>query len=232
MKLVIIFYMTFICISTYAQQSIGINFSVDRTYRTLKANESSVIQTDVDYRDSIFKPSFHFTIGLNLQKEISNKILLNKTIKYFTSGYESILVSLPPENPGVEMLNTKQIIKREHVSILVSLKYFLTKNKINTFSIFGLSANFPVKTNINSQYFIYKSDRTTSYQTSDNTLLWKFKPVLIFAEFGLGFDIPINNEYSFQINPVYRRAINSNTKSFPKQFLYSSGINFTIYRNF
>tara|TARA_B110000977_G_scaffold171075_1_gene222275 strand:+ start:335 stop:1015 length:681 start_codon:yes stop_codon:yes gene_type:complete len=222
----VLIFIIFLNVNSCAQQSIGVNYSIDRTYRSLIANErGNNSQSIVDYSDSIYFPSIKNTVGISIQKFINENIILDFGILYIKTGYQSIKIKnlrVPDENQ-IYVDNMTNFINLKYLSLPIKLKWIISKNKIQTFLVSGLSANIFLKSNSSFLHEYNDGTTQTTFYTYNSD---KFLSISIVL--GLGIDIPINRNYSIEINPIFRRSLTKFHDFSYNEYLYSYGINLGI----
>lgn len=211
--------MTFICIGTFGQ-SISYNFSVDRTYRTLKANDFDGSQNFINFGDSITYPSIFYTTGFNWQKPISKSTIFSVGVLIAKTGYQTIKLEREPE---VEIKYYTFTIKREYLNLPISVKWQISKNKIQTFLITGISTNIFLNSN---HYTTIKYNDDSIESKINKSRSGNFFNISLLL--GAGIIMPINDIYQIQINPVFRRSITKYDQFLYDEYIYSYGINFGI----
>ncbi len=73
---------------------IGVNFSPDYCYRNITKNDNSISSdqwTNIkNLEDSIYKPTFGYTTGLNFYYQIKKRLSIETGIQYSRKGYQTI----------------------------------------------------------------------------------------------------------------------------------------------
>lgn len=85
--------------------SIGVNISPDCCYRTMTKNDKSISDSVWKFaknlEDSIEKPKFGYTFGINLCYQITKRVYAEFGIQYSNKGYKTIPIlttsSIDPE---------------------------------------------------------------------------------------------------------------------------------------
>lgn len=240
MKIVVILFLTFLNVNSYAQQSIGYNFSVEKTYRTLKANDRENSQNKIDFKDSIYEPSIFVSFGGNRIYSFSKNIYLDIGLFYLATGYHAIQEKEPefPIGHPLNILKTKNITKRKFLSVPVKFKYYFSKKKLKAFVSPGISLDFFIFGN--SVEIGYLGDGSKK-RSPDLSIVYFYPiqgnpdPLLNFSYVvETGVEIPIKGDINLQIGPNFRRSIRSIYKNtwFYDEYIFSFGFNFGIIRTF
>ena len=241
-NLLVLIFIIFLSVNSCAQQSISYNFSVDRTYSTLKANDREDSQDRINFRDSIYRPSILHTKGVSFQFKLKEKFFLSSDLSISTSGYQSILRQKEPEftqGEGVNINESKYIKRRNFLSIPIGLKYyFIEKRKFKAFVNAGISLNFLLY----EKYIRYDYLSDNSINKDVELSIAYFSPVggnpdhITYSSlFEIGIYFPVKKDLYMEISPVFRKSIrhiHQKSNWFYDEYIYSYGINFKIYRKF
>ncbi len=216
MKLISIFIFTFFAITTYGQEIkkdstgadlkkvlIGVNFSPDVCYRTLKNIDGSA--TDfIKYWNGHDIIKFGYTTGFDICLNISKNIGLEMGIQYSNKGFQTKKMELsfwtPEPNAPTKIAHRYNY---HYLDIPLKANFTLGKKKVRFFSSAGLCVNFLVKKTITSisEYSDGRTNRSTYPSGSDNNIL-NLSPIL-----SAGIDYKINNQMNLRIEPTFRYEI-------------------------
>ena len=197
--LLIVFPLTVFCQTsdslTKSKLTIGLSFSPDYCFRTIKNPNSSILLPEI--------PSFGFTTGLNLIYNPNRRIGFETGLLFFdntekTKQYDLIFSPYNPNNP------TKNTFTWHYLNLGIPIKihYLILTQRIKLYLSAGISANllFVEKTNSILEY----SDGHTEISNSTNTGLISMN----FAAIGgLGVSYDLSDKFALKIEPTYRRFI-------------------------
>jgi len=204
---------------------IGLNFSPDYCYRTLKTDISH--QWIADIRESLEIPKFGFTTGVGLIYILSNRINLETALLFSDKGYKTRKTDLIWSEPDPSLpIKITFIYSYQYLDIPLKANYNIINSKLKLFLSAGVSANiFLTYKQTSIQEF---SDGRTEKHTS-GSIYNNFSKVNFALLAGLGIDYDLNNKIRFRLEPIYRRSINSIIDAPIKSYLYSAGLNAGIY---
>jgi hypothetical protein len=208
--------------STY---EIGITYSPDYSYRTLKPNEASKWIADI--RDTLEIAKFGYTTGLNMEYHLNKKITLAAGLLWSDKGEQSKTYTI--ENPvsGYVPTELKMINHNYYLDIPVKVNYYVFSKKMKLYVTAGISTNVFLNQKITVVSWYY--DGTTSNKTSASKP--DFKRLNIAAIAGIGMDVNISSKFNLKIEPLLKHSITSATDTPIKTYFYSAGLNFGIFYN-
>ena len=199
--------------------AIGLTFSPDYCYRTLKPNETT--KWIADFRDSIEIPKFGFTTGLCLLYQLNKRITLETGLQFSSKGEktkQAPLIFAQPE-PGNPIKNTF-IYKYNYLDIPYKVNYFILTKRLKFFISGGVSTNLFLFRNTTS-IVEYIDGQTKTYNSKGGGL----SRINIAVLAGLGINYELNNKLTIRIEPTYRRSITSIVNAPIKGYSYSTGVN-------
>ncbi|CAN5124463.1 hypothetical protein BH09BAC5_BH09BAC5_18900 [soil metagenome] len=231
MKLLLTF-LTLFPLTTFCQSndttktkrlSIGLTFSPDYCYRTLKPNASSKWIADI--RDTLEIPKFGFSTGLSLLFQLNKRVALETGLQFSDKGEKQKPVTLiwGQPDPGLPTKNTF-IYHYNYLDIPIKVDYYILTTRLKFFVSGGLSTNIFLfqKTTSILEY----SDGHTKTNNSTGGGLSRINFAVVA---GLGINYDLTSRLTFKIEPIYRRSITSIVNAPIKGYLYSAGINTGIY---
>jgi len=237
MKRVFILLMTFSSFVVQGQESkpsenikrilIGVNFSPDYNFRTLKNNDgSSSSDLVIKSRNDIEIAKFGYTAGLNVCINFSQLVGLETGIQYSNKGYKTKdqdLIFAQP-NPSLPT-KSKFIYTYQYIGIPLKAKFTVGKSKVRFLSSVGFMTNFLLQvkqTNI-LEYSDGKTDEKTQSITSN------FKKVDISPMISLGIDYKVSDKIHLIAEPTFRYGV-IKTKDAPvTENLWNAGLNIVFY---
>jgi len=207
--------------------AIGLTFSLDYCYRTLKPDNSNTGKLIADIRDSLEIPKYGYTTGIIMLYKLNNRINLETGLKFSNKGYKTKKTDLTWSQPDPSQpIKNTSIHSYQYLDIPLKVNYIIINSKLKLFLSAGVSANiFLTYKQTSIQEF--SDGRTEKYASGlyyDNFSKVNFA---LLAGFGINYDL--NNKIRFRLEPIYRRSINSIIDAPIKSYLYSAGLNVGIY---
>lgn len=204
--------------------AIGISFSPDYCFRTLKPDANS--KWIADSRDTMEIPKIGYTTGINLEFKINKKISFFTGILFSDSGEKTKKNSLENVPTGQKPIKHSYNFHYYYLNIPIKTNYHILTGKFKLYLTAGISANV---------FLTQKTTSITIYGNSESKINSKidsgFSRINIAMLAGCGISYPINNKAVIMIEPVYRRSIISVINAPIKGYLYSAGLNIGLYYN-
>lgn len=239
MKHVTFFLMALTAVSVHAQDKpkatsetgfrkvqIGINFSPDLCYRTLK-NKSLSISNDlvINLRNDLETTKLGYTTGLNICFNIKESIGLEAGIQYSNKGYQTKMRDLQYAQPDPNMPDkTKTRYNFHCIDIPVKANFTFGKKKVRFFTSAGITTNIFIK-ETQTLVLVY-SDRTTR---ETNPTMYNYKSVNISPTISAGIDYKINDRTNLRVEPTFRFGVLKIIDAPLTAYLYSGGLNIGYY---
>lgn len=208
--------------STHSKVKIGIVFSPDRSYRTLKASGNDTWLKE-SY-DTMEVARFSFTTGFQLVYALSEKLSVTTGLFLSDKGEKTKEYISPPPNNYVNHFY--------YLDIPVKFQYYIERKhlikktgKPRFFLTAGFSGNIFLKT----KTVTTSSTFSEKEKFESNPNLSKINMAIAA---GLGVDFPLTNTWDLRMEPIYRRSITSITKAPLKKYFYSFGLNIGLFHKF
>lgn len=204
--------------------ALGLIFSPDYCYRTLKPNSSG--NWIADYRDTLEIPKYGYTIGIIMLFKLNNRINLEIGLQFSNKGEKTKQWDLHPFQPDPAIpKKIKFTYSYLYLDIPIKINYNLMNKRFKVFISPGISTNIFIA--YNSTSFLEYEDGNTGKISS--TSFSGFTRVNIAILAGLGLDYGLTKNLNFRLEPIYRQSITSIIDAPIKAYLYSFGINTGIY---
>ncbi len=235
MKRLLFFITIFIALTAQGQNEkasqkkiqIGVNFSPDYSFRTLKNNDGSPSSDFViKSRNDIEIAKIGYTTGLNVCFNFSQLVGLETGIQFSNKGYKTNnrdLVYFPP-NPNLPS-KAKTNYTYQYIGIPLKAKFSFGEERIRFLTSIGFMTNFllNVKQTNNYEYSDGKTEKKTLSSKSD------YKNIDISPMISAGIDYKLNSKIHLLVEPTFRYGL-LNTREAPvTENLWSAGLNFGIY---
>jgi hypothetical protein len=205
---------------------IGINFSPDLCFRTLKDNENSASSNIVmkyNKQRETFKVAY--TGGLNICYNIKKSIGIETGIQYSNKGFQTKLdkaVSLVPDLANPDKF--KFIFNYHYLDIPLKVNFTVGENKIRFFSSAGITTNLFLKQIQTNVYHL--PDRTVR---TSNPTRYDYKKVNLSPTISIGIDYKINEKMNLRIEPTFRYGVIAISDDPVTNYLYNGGLNISYY---
>ena len=205
------------------QKQIGIIYSPEYSYRTLKSNADGA--SIADFRNKTEIAKFGYSAGIRFSYLLSSKCGFEIQALFSDKGEQSkkvdlkntVYISSQDKVPN----NSSYVNHYYYLDIPLKINYHVTNNKNSFFLTAGASVNT----------FLFERTTTTidnkdgSSEKYSSTSHPKFESVNLALLAGFGFDYHLTDQYSITLSPVFKHSITSITNSTVKGYLYSAGIN-------
>ncbi|HZY25308.1 MAG TPA: outer membrane beta-barrel protein [Bacteroidales bacterium] len=208
--------------------SIGLTFSPDYCYRTLKTDGSiAIYKWAAESRDTFEIPKFGYTTGLNFAVKFNKRFSLETGLLFSDKGEKTKRLSdLHAIKPDSTMPTAVTFIYRYiYIDIPIKVNFYILTKRAKLFVMAGISPN------------IFLSQKTTSiieyrdgHKNTDNS--WHHEGYTIIdltVIAGLGFSYDLSNKLSFSLEPTYRRSITPINDGGIRSYLYSIGLTTGLY---
>ncbi|MBL0183329.1 MAG: PorT family protein [Chitinophagaceae bacterium] len=211
----------------FKQIQVGINFSPDYDFRTLKNNDgSSSSGLVIKSRNDVEAVKFGYTTGFNICINFSQLAALETGIQYSNKGYKTKKQALfyAPPNPGLPV-NSKSIYSYQYIGIPLKVKVGFGNGKVRFLSSVGLMANFLLNVKQTSIYE-YSDNRTEKKKQSTTA---GYKKVDISPTISVGIDYKISSRIHLTAEPTFRYGIIKTTDTPVTENLWNAGLNIGAY---
>jgi hypothetical protein len=207
--------------------SIGVNFSPDYCFRTLKNNDgSSSSALVVRTRNDIESAKFGYTTGVCINLNFSTVFSLETGIQYSNKGYISksqTFVILP--NDPVIPANEKVIYSYHYIGIPLKARLDFGNSKTRFFAGAGFTTSVLVN-EAETFIYTYPGGRTTKNKQSSTM---DFKKLDISPLISLGIDFKITDKIRWVAEPIFRFGILNTTDTPVTEKLWNMGLNIAAY---
>jgi len=206
---------------------IGVNFSPDYCYRTLKNNDGSSSSTFVlESRNDREIAKFGYTAGLNVCYNFTNLIGIETGVQYSNKGYQTKMQDLIWGQPDPSLpTKAKFIYNDNYIDIPLKVNFTFGKKKFRFCASAGLTTNiFINETSTSVQEF---SDGDQKKQTSKTS--FSYKRIDLSPTVSIGVDYKINNKMNLKVEPTFRYGVLKIIDSPVTGYLWNAGLNISYY---
>jgi hypothetical protein len=208
--------------------SIGINTSPDYCYRALTKNDNSI--SDViwnsakNYEDSIEKPKFGYTFGINFCYQITKRVSIEAGIQYSNKGYKTIPIETISSIDFTRVGKAKNIISHKYFDFPVKVTYIFFDKRIQFIASLGVTLNALVKTSI---YSIPEDKSKNEFNTEID---YPYEKINLSPTFSAGIKYKLKERMNLLAEPTVRYSIlNIDQKSYKSTHLWNLGLNIGYY---
>lgn len=205
--------------------SVGLNFSPDYCYRTLKTDISYLL-FEPEYRDNQEYPKFGYTAGVNGNYILNKKISFESGFYFSDKGetiklYGTQLIGTPRDPNGFQNYFITINNKYYYLDIPFKVNIYLATKNTKFYISGGLSTNILL-----AHFYTMKSQIENNQQkTSTKKIEKEFYPINFAVTGGFGFSYDLNERYILRFEPVFRHSLTSIINDPVKHYLYSAGLN-------
>lgn len=212
--------------------SIGLNFSPDYSFRTLKLKNTDIYEyyRYFESRNRSEKPKLGYTTGLNINFHLSKRFSVGTGLFFSDKGErieaENILIS-SSSTPDPTLANLNVNRHYYYLEVPVKLDFYLLTGKTKLYISGGLAGNFFLVQRSVAK-IDYLDGRSEKHSGSQREGFATINPSFIG---GMGVSYDINQKLILRMEPTYRRSIksiiseNNRYNRYISTHLYSAGLN-------
>jgi len=236
MKKIIFLFIVAINAHTYAQDDasafkrvqIGVNFSPDIAYRTLKETDDNFFNNLIyNNRKNTEVVKFGYTGGFNFCYNLKKSFGLEIGLQLSDKGYQTKTQNLIwPQTTVNQPTSFKEIYNFYYLDIPVKANFSLGKKKLRFFGSIGLATNIFLalgQTSVET-YADGKTTRNAQGNSNNNVNKVGLSPLV-----SLGVEYHINSKTSLRIDPTFRYNVLKTYDSAVTDHLWSCGLNIGYY---
>lgn len=203
---------------------VGLFFSPDLCYRTLRANDANVFTLQlIDSRNQRETYKIGYTSGIKLLYNLNNTFAIGTGFQYSIQGYQIKTYELRPMQPE-PMLPDKAKLRYDIHYLDFPIYGILTfgEGRIRYITSMGLTTNLLFNATT-TNYFIWENGKTVKNRNSDMAY---YNSVNLSPTFSAGVDIQANDRMNLRIEPTFRYGLLQIFEGPVKTNLWSAGLNF------
>ncbi len=218
--------------SAYPNFQIGVNFSADYCFRTLKNNDGSpTSDVQIKLNNDLETSKLSYTEGISFCYQFNKRLGLETGIFYSNKGYQtkkvdarySLTDSLDNTNP---VTHTRVRYNFHYLDIPIQANFSLGEQRLRLISSIGLVTNILLKgNNTNVVYRMQGREKATIPSKEE------FKKLNISPIIGIGMNYHMNDQSSLRIQPVFRYGMLKIIDTPVTGYLYNLGVDFGYYLN-
>jgi len=206
--------------------SIGLTFSPDYCYRTLRSDANS--KWIEDYRNAKEVPKFGYTSGINMSVKLNKRFSFETALLYADRGMKTKEYELlaPGQSDPVIPKTIKYNYHYIYLDVPIKMNFYLLTKKIKLFIETGISPSL-LFTQYNVAYNKF-SDGHESVKKSTNTL-YSYPRINLTAIAGIGLNYDLSEKLYFKAEPMFRYSLSTFGSTPIREHLYSAGLNTGIF---
>lgn len=199
---------------------IGINFSPDYCYRTLKTSDNN-FNWIIDSRNQNEIPKLSFSTSVNLLYQINNKIGVETGLQYSNLGFQT-------KEFKVNGINA--VFKDSYHYINLPLKFNYNTNWNKKFQL-TTSIGFINSYLLQFQKVIFNSENNEPFKrrSENQTAVFDFNKLNFLPILSLGINCKLNEKIDLKIEPTFRFGIFKIMEAPIKDYLWNAGLNMGFY---
>lgn len=221
---------------------IGVNFSPDYCFRTLKNNDGSDLsKTIVGIYNKIETAKFGFSSGFNLCYVITKHVSIDLGVQYSNKGFQDKKSGLTfgdmidrrrgfvyNTNPSNANLPTsgKIVYTYNYLDIPLKVNFVFGKKKVRFISSIGLTTNLLINS---KNTFVGQDSTGKSIKNSGSNTTYTYNRINLSPTISCGIDYKANDKMFFRIEPTFRYGILKMTDTPVTQYLWNAGLNISYY---
>lgn len=213
--------------NTDSRISIGVNFSPDYNYRTIKRNENtSGIDQAIESRNDREVAKIGYTTGLNMAIIISKNMAFETGLQYSDKGYQTKKSDLnfdpipDPDNQPL-MSTVKFDYSYQYLGVPLKINFSLGEGDLRIISGIGVTTNFL----LNAQRSTIIANPDGKKKTTKNNKTFEYNLIDLSPMISFGFDYRLNNFIRFRAEPTFRYGIIKTENAPIKENLWNAGVN-------
>jgi hypothetical protein len=203
--------------------SIGVNFSPDFCFRTLKENDGSYSANQLlKTRNNNEMAMFAYSAGLLFYFNPTDNFAWETGIQYAHRGYQTKKLKLMYEQPGPtepESMNTTY--DYYYIDMPLIATFIFGKSKLRFLTSVGFSTNILIEEN-QSMTFQYADGRKKSNTSGTD---YKNRKLNISPQVSIGIDYKVNDKINIRLEPTFRYGILNTANTPVAAYLLSAGLN-------
>ncbi len=221
-----------------AKIQIGVNFSPDYCFRTLKNNDGSSSSDFVlKWRNENETSKLGYTTGLKIIFNLNKNIGIGAGIQYSNKGYQINMQDLTYgsmvdprtgfayNTPGSKITSAKFIYNYYYIDVPLNVNFSFGKKKIRFVTSAGFSTNVFIKETTTS---IFEYDNGAHDKNTQPTT-YTYNTVNVSPFVSAGIDWRFSSRNNFRIEPTIRYGVLKIIKAPVTGYLWNAGLNISYF---
>jgi hypothetical protein len=237
MRRILILIFTLFSIISFGQDTIvqhklfiGLNFSPDYCYRSLTKNDQSISESSwnraKNLEDSIEKPKFGFTTGINFYYFINERFSIESGIFYSLRGYKTIPlpILIITSSGNIDFSEKASLISNySYLDFPLKVNYTFFKNRVRMIVGLGATLNVLLKARFSSDP---PEILESAFALTDGHGKYTGNKINISPTVSIGLQYELNEKMNLRIVPTFRYGLlGLDDKSYKTIHLWNAGIN-------
>lgn len=207
---------------------VGINFSSDYNFRTLKNNAGGPSRDLViNSRNDNEVAKFGYTTGVNVLFNYSARVELETGIQYSNKGYKTKNTNLTFEAPNTALpIKFRSVYSYQYIGIPLKVRFTVGEGKIRFLSSIGLLTNFLLQ--VKQTSVLEYSDGNT--EEKKQTYAADFNKLDLSPMVSIGIEYRLSDNIFFIAEPTLRYGLLKTIDAAVTENLWNVGLNLGVYR--
>lgn len=209
-----------------SKSGLGVTFSADQCFRTLKSNEDELVALQQRNKEEI--PRVGYTTGLNFYRRLSKRMSFAVGARYSSKGFKTKQIDLHWATPDGDLPKKWYTVHRYHyIELPMNLDYnFQVHKKLNLFISAGVSVDKFIGKN--TQLIITDHGRKERQSSIRKTMGYSSWNLAIVMGFGLNYEI--SNRLKLRFESIGKYSLTPVSPKLPlKENLYSVGLQVGVF---
>lgn len=200
---------------------VGINFSPDYSFRTLKDGDGSASTPFiVNSRNDREIAKLGYTAGANITIAFSPLLAFETGIQFANKGYKTKRWDLVYPDPGMPT-KAKASYTYQYIGIPLKAKFSFGKHKTRFVSGVGFMTCFLLIAKTTTTYYFSNGNRQVMSQSNTSD----FNKVDVSPVLSLGIDYQLTKKTHLSVEPTFRYGLISTKDAQVIEHLWSAGVN-------
>lgn len=206
--------------------SIGVIYTPNLGYRTLKPNSTPYAKYIARLRDSIEIPKFGYATGINFIYRFTKRLAFETGLQFSKGGYKTKKIhpdwgTTSPSLPKIVV----DVYNYNYLNIPVKLNIYILTGRVQLF-ISGLASANVLLSNTKVSTMEFDDGHTS---TQDQTAPNNISIFNLAGAAGIGFGFDLTKRLNLTFEPNFKKSITSLDNSSIKGYLYSTGVTVGLY---
>lgn len=209
---------------TLSKWSVGVNFSLDYSYRALHKNDSRISDSYIDFINEYEHPKIAYTTGINIQYHFNNKFSLASGVHYSQKNYgtQDYTYSVYDTLGNLTKYPASQTYRFKYLDIPLEFRHFIGNNRFKFFYGVGANLNILLESGYEFRFDYFGYYRNVN--TTKDLRRINFSPTL-----AIGVKYDSHSNLSVLLEPIVRYQLLTNSTQAITERLYNVGLNLSLF---
>lgn len=209
---------------------IGIITQSNFSYRRLFMTEKTEINNfTIASRNQIEIPKFGYTLGVNIETKLTDKLFLETGIAYSNKGYRTKKLELFGfGSNSTKSTHIRGVYSHHYIEVPLLFNYSVGEKKIKFTSSIGLGVNYLVTSLLKKTIYYEDGSKESETNLMDDDLV-KYNNLNLSPLLGIGMEYQITNNSKIKILPIFSYGLLKIIDAPISSNLWSTGIQLGYY---